>query len=87
MFFTWYNQARRHVGLGRMTLDQVHYGQADEIHAARQITLNNAFEAIPNASSNNHPNRPQADRRLDQLAANQSWPDKVKLNKQMSQSR
>jgi len=58
MFFTWYNQARHHVGLGRMTLDQVHYGQADEIHAARQITLNNAFETIPNASSNNHPNRP-----------------------------
>ena len=30
-----------------MTPDQVHYGQADEIHDARQITLNDAFEACP----------------------------------------
>jgi transposase InsO family protein len=47
MFFTWYNQAHHHVGLGLMTPDQVHYGQADEIHAARQSTLNDAFEAHP----------------------------------------
>jgi transposase InsO family protein len=32
---------------GWMTPDQVHYGQADEIHAARQVTLNRAFEAHP----------------------------------------
>jgi putative transposase len=47
MFFMWYNQAHHHVGLGLMTPDQVHYGQADEIHAARQVTLNHAFEAHP----------------------------------------
>jgi hypothetical protein len=30
-----------------MTPDQVHYGQADDIHAARQRTLDHAFEAKP----------------------------------------
>src|SRR6267378_4321898 len=39
-FFAWYNQAHHHAGLGLMTPDQVHYGQADAIHAARQVTLN-----------------------------------------------
>jgi putative transposase len=30
-----------------MTPNQVYYGQADKIHAARQITLNAAFAAHP----------------------------------------
>jgi hypothetical protein len=30
-----------------MTPDQVHYGQADDVHAARQRTLNRAFNASP----------------------------------------
>ncbi len=46
-FFAWYNQAHHHAGLGLMTPDQVHYGQINEIHAARQITLNAAFAAHP----------------------------------------
>jgi putative transposase len=46
-FFAWYNQAHHHAGLGLMTPDQVHYGQADAIHAARQVTLNAAFAANP----------------------------------------
>jgi putative transposase len=46
-FFAWYNQAHHHVSLGLMTPDQVHYGQADDIHAARQITLTAAFAAHP----------------------------------------
>ena len=46
-FFRWYNEAHHHVGLGLMTPNQVHYGQADAIHAARQITLNAAFAAHP----------------------------------------
>jgi transposase InsO family protein len=35
-FFTWYNQDHHHIGIGLMTPDQVHYGQADVVHAARQ---------------------------------------------------
>jgi len=46
-FFAWYNQDHHHAGLGLMTPDQVHYGQADDIHAARQRTLDRAFDAKP----------------------------------------
>jgi transposase InsO family protein len=46
-FFAWYNEAHHHAGLGLMTPNQVHYGQIDAIHAARQITLDAAFAAHP----------------------------------------
>jgi putative transposase len=46
-FFGWYNQDHHHAGLGLMTPDQVHYGQVDAIHAARQKTLNRAFRTNP----------------------------------------
>jgi transposase InsO family protein len=42
-FFDWYNQQHHHGGIGLMTPDQVHYGQADAVHAARQVTLDRAF--------------------------------------------
>ena len=38
-FFDWYNQHHRHLGIGLMTPDQIHYGQAAKVHAARQKTL------------------------------------------------
>jgi putative transposase len=46
-FFNWYNQDHHHAGIGLMTPDQVHYGQADQVHAARQITLDGAFRRNP----------------------------------------
>jgi len=46
-FFAWYNQDHHHAGLGLMTPDQVHYGQADAVHAARQQTLDRAFAEHP----------------------------------------
>ena len=46
-FFDWYNQDHHHAGLGLMTPDQVHYGQVDAIHAARQKTLDRAFRTNP----------------------------------------
>jgi putative transposase len=46
-FFEWYNHDHHHAGLGLLTPDQVHYGQADAIHAARQNTLDLAFRATP----------------------------------------
>src|SRR3954464_3595454 len=42
-FFEWYNQPPHHAGLGLMTPNQVHYGQAEAVHAARQSTLDRAF--------------------------------------------
>jgi transposase InsO family protein len=46
-FFAWYNQDHHHAGLGLMTPDQVHYGQAEAVHAARQSTLDCAFRSNP----------------------------------------
>ena len=46
-FFDWYNQEHHHAGIGLMTPDQVHYGQIDAVHAARQVTLDQAFRANP----------------------------------------
>jgi putative transposase len=46
-FFSWYNVEHHHAGIGLMTPDQVHYGQADAIHATRQTTLDAAFLLNP----------------------------------------
>jgi putative transposase len=46
-FFDWYNQDHHHAGIGLMTPDQVHYGQTDAVHAARQATLATAFRQNP----------------------------------------
>jgi putative transposase len=58
-FFDWYNQDHHHVGIGLMTPDQVHYGQTDAVHAARQHTLDHAFRANPERFVN-HPPVPPA---------------------------
>ncbi len=58
-FFDWYNQHHHHLGIGLMTPDQVHYGQAAEIHAARHKTLDQAFRANPNRFVNKAPQPPQ----------------------------
>ena len=57
-FFDWYNQDHHHAGLGLMTPDQVHYGQADEVHAARQITLDGAFSRNPERFVRKEPEPP-----------------------------
>jgi transposase InsO family protein len=69
-FFTWYNQDHHHAGIGLMTPDQVHYGQAETVHTARQHVLDIAFEKKSRAlrqkatATARHTNR-----RLDQSAA------------------
>lgn len=57
-FFDWYNQDHHHLGIGLMTPDQVHYGQADEVHAARQKILDQAFHANSNRFVNKPPQPP-----------------------------
>lgn len=57
-FFDWYNQDHHHAGIGLMTPDQVHYGQADQIHAARQITLDGAFSRNPERFVRKEPQPP-----------------------------
>jgi transposase InsO family protein len=46
-FFAWYNQDHHHAGIGLMTPDQIHFGQAETVYAARQSTLNAAFLNTP----------------------------------------
>jgi putative transposase len=58
-FFKWYNQHHHHLGIGLMTPDQVHYGQADEVHATRRTTLDHAFRTNPNRFVNKPPEPPQ----------------------------
>lgn len=58
-FFTWYNQHHHHLGIGLMTPDQLHYGQADQIYAARQTLLDSAFRQNPERFVNHPPRPPQ----------------------------
>ncbi len=48
-FFNWYNLEHKHSGIAMLTPHAVHYGLADDILAARQHALNQAFA--------NHPER------------------------------
>ena len=62
-FFDWYNQDHHHAGIGLMTPDQVHYGQIDAVHAARQLTLDQAFGENPERfvkKAPTPPNKPTA---------------------------
>jgi putative transposase len=46
-FFGWYNTEHRHSGIGMLTPEMVHYGQAEAIHAGRTQVLAAAYAAHP----------------------------------------
>lgn len=46
-FFEWYNQQHHHSGIALLTPEIVHYGQAQEVLAARQKVLLKAYEEHP----------------------------------------
>jgi len=46
-FAGWYNHQHRHSGIGLMTPATVHYGRAEQLHAARAHVLDAAFAAHP----------------------------------------
>ena len=58
-FFSWYNQDHHHAGIGLMTPDQVHYGQADAVHATRQHVLDAAFRKNPERFVGKSPRPPE----------------------------
>ena len=58
-FFSWYNNAHRHTGLGLHVPADVHYGRADEVQAERAGILNAAFAAHPERFVNRPPVPPQ----------------------------
>ncbi len=47
LFFSWYNQQHRHSGIGLLTPEIVHYGQADDVFQKRQLVLDAAYLAHP----------------------------------------
>ena len=46
-FFTWYNHAHRHSGIGLMSPATVHHGRAEKTYSARQAVLDAAYAANP----------------------------------------
>ena len=46
-FYGWYHKDHHHAGIGLMTPDQARYSQIDAVHAARQVTLDQAFRQNP----------------------------------------
>ncbi len=73
-FFLWYNRVHKHSGIGLMTPEQVHYGQAQQILELRAVVLESAFKEhtkrfkgkmpkpfpLPKAAWINKPNESQA---------------------------
>ena len=57
--FAWYNEDHHHAGIGLMTPDQIHFGQADTIYAARQTALDAAFRSTPERFVRQRPKPPQ----------------------------
>jgi len=66
-FFQHYNSQHRHTGIGLMTPNNVHAGNAGRITSERQITLAAAFDLHPNRFKGRQPKPPQV-------------PDKVYIN-------
>jgi putative transposase len=54
-FFSWYNTAHRHAGIGLLTPEALHYGRASEIHAQRAAVLSVAYLAHPERFVNRPP--------------------------------
>ena len=54
-FFPWYNTQHRHAGIGLLTPEAVHYGRANDLHAARASVLNAAYAAHPERFVNHLP--------------------------------
>lgn len=46
-FFSWYNIAHRHSGIGMMTPEAVHYRHADQLYQFRAEVLQAAYQARP----------------------------------------
>ena len=52
-------EPRGYSGIGLMTPDQIHFGQADTLYAARKATLDAAFLSTPERFVRQPPKPPQ----------------------------
>ena len=46
-FFDWYNSEHKHSGIGLLTPETLHYGNAEPVLTSRQEVLNQAYEQFP----------------------------------------
>ena len=58
-FFSWYNDAHRHSGLGYQTPADLHYGRAERVRAGRVEVLTAAYAAHPERFVRKAPEPPQ----------------------------
>ena len=70
-----------------MTPDQVHYGQADEVYAARQTTLDRAFHANPERFVKKPPNRPTNQPPPGSTRQPKGYKSKLKFKRRLSHCR
>jgi putative transposase len=57
-FFGWYNEEHRHGGIGLLTPEMVHRGRGEQVRAARQVVLTDAYTAHPERFVRKHPEPP-----------------------------
>ncbi len=58
-FFPWYNTEHRHAGIGLMTPATVHAGRAEDVRAARAVTLAQAYAVHPERFVRRPPTPPE----------------------------
>ena len=59
VFVDWYNHQHRHSGIGLMTPAAVHYGHAEQLHAARAQVLDAAYQHHPERFVRKPPSPPE----------------------------
>jgi putative transposase len=58
-FFDWYNEEHRHGGIGLLTPEMVHRGRGEQVRAARQVVLTDAYAAHPERFVRKYPEPPK----------------------------
>ena len=86
-FAAWYDEDHHHSGIGLMTPDQIHFGQADTIHAARQAALDAALPSTPERFVANARNHHKSRRLSGSTYQSKQRQPKPELKTKMSQSR
>ena len=58
-FFTWYDEVHCHGGIGLLTPEMVHRGRGEQVRAARQVVLTDAYAAHPERFVRKRPEPPK----------------------------
>jgi len=86
-FFDWYNQDHHHAGIGLMTPDQVHYGQATRSTQPARKLSTRPFNLTQNASSGSRQNRHSNQPPPGSTRQPNGYESKLKFKYRLSQSR